>query len=131
LSRGLLDTSVLIAAESGRELDSAALPDDSYISVVTLAELRAGVLAARDSSVRARRLATLEAVAVLDALPVDGRAAAEWARMRVALHEARRRIGVNDLWIASVAAANDMPVVSQDRDYEVLAELRLVEVVLV
>lgn len=49
--------------------------------------------------------------------------------MRVALHEAGRRVNVNDLWIAAVAGANGLAVVSQDADYDVLAELGLVEVI--
>jgi hypothetical protein len=39
-SRGLLDTSVLIATETGRPLDTDALPDELFISVVTIAELQ-------------------------------------------------------------------------------------------
>lgn len=49
-SRGLLDTSVLIATEEGRPLDTDALPDEVFISVVTIAELQAGVLAAADTA---------------------------------------------------------------------------------
>ena len=49
-SRGLLDTSVLIATETGRPLDIDALPDEVFISVVTIAELQAGVLAAADTA---------------------------------------------------------------------------------
>ena len=122
-SAGLLDTSVFIATETGRPLTTDALPARSFISVITLAELRAGVLAARDTDTRARRLATLEAVSELEALTVDDRAAAEWARLRFRLHETGRRANVNDLWIASIALANRLPVVTQDADYDVLAEL--------
>jgi predicted nucleic acid-binding protein len=49
--------------------------------------------------------------------------------MRVQLHEAGRRVGVNDLWIASVAASRHLPVVTQDDDFDVLAELGLLDVV--
>lgn len=129
MSRGLLDTSVFIARESGRAIEIASLPDESYVSVVTLAELRAGVLAAQDVGVRSRRLATLETVAGLEPLAIDGRAAAAWAEMRVALHQAGRRVNVNGLWIAAIAVAQGMPVVTQDADFDVLAELELVEVV--
>lgn len=129
MSRGLLDTSVLVARESGRQLDESVLPDEAYISVVTLGELRAGVLAASDVDVRARRLATLEAVAALEPLPVDGASAAAWAEMVVRLREAGRRLNVNDVWIAAVAAANGMAVITQDDDFDVFAELGLVEVV--
>lgn len=121
--RGLLDTSVFIARESGRPLRADQLPNEGYISVITLAELEAGVLAAPDQSARSRRLSTLTAVSALEPLPVDTAAATHWARLRVRLAEAGRRINVNDLWIASIALANDLPVISQDEDFQVLADL--------
>ena len=122
-SRGLLDTSVLIATETGRPLDIDALPDEVFISVVTIAELQAGVLAATDTATRARRLATLDSVAGLEALPIDIVAAGHWATFRVRLAEEGRRINVNDLWIAAVAAANDLSVITQDSDYDPLESI--------
>lgn len=119
----LLDTSVLIARESGRPLDLAALPEQAAISVVTIAELHAGVLAAGTTSTRARRLATLEAVSVVEALPVTSEAARWWAELRVRLAEEGRRAKVNDLWIAAVALANGMDVVTQDDDFDVIADV--------
>lgn len=65
----LLDTSVLIARESGRPLDTTLIPGETAISVVTLAELHAGVLAAADTVTRAIRLATLDAVSIVQAPP--------------------------------------------------------------
>lgn len=116
--RGLLDTSVLIAREVGRALDVAALPDETAISVITVAELQAGVLAATDTTTRARRLATLQSASTAEPLPVTAEAARHWARLRVALAEGGRRAKVNDLWIASIAAANDLVVVTQDDDFD-------------
>jgi len=46
-----------------------------------------------------------------------------WATLRVRLAEEGRRINVNDLWIAAVAAANDLPVVTQDSDYDPLESI--------
>lgn len=126
---GLLDTSVFIAQESGRGLDVDALPDQGYISVVTTAELQAGVLVAKDTETRARRLATLESLSFLTPLSIDATAAAHWARLRVRLHEEGRRLNVNDLWIAAVALAHDLPVVTQDDDFAVLSDLGLLDVV--
>lgn len=126
---GLLDTSVFIASESGRPLDVASLPEESLVCVVTLAELEAGVLAASDTEIRARRLRTAQRAASVTPLPVDAPAAAAWARLRVILHERGGRVGVNDLWIAAVAVSRGIPVVTQDADFDVLAELGLVEVV--
>jgi len=119
-ARGLLDTSVLIAEESGRALDVAALPDEVLLSVVTVAELHAGVLAARDTDTRATRLATLSAVTSLQPLVVDAAAAQQWAALRVRLAEEGRRAKINDLWIAAIAAANDLPVVTQDDDFDAI-----------
>jgi predicted nucleic acid-binding protein len=117
-SRGLLDTTIFIARESGRPVDEDLLPDEAATTVITLAELHAGVLAAADTDTRARRLAALESVADMHAFSVDEAAARIWARMRVHLAETGRRVRVNDLWIAAVAAGNGLPVVTQDDDFE-------------
>jgi predicted nucleic acid-binding protein len=122
VSRGLLDTSVFIAQE-GRGLNVSALPDEVAVSVVTYGELRAGVLAATDVSVRSRRLSTLQTVADLHPLPVDTAVADQWARLRLLLAAAGRRVNVNDTWIAATALAHDVPMITQDTDYEALAEI--------
>jgi predicted nucleic acid-binding protein len=116
----LLDTSVLIAQECGRPLDAEAVPAQTAVSVVTLAELHAGVLAATDTATRARRLATLDAVSAVEPLPVTAEAARHWATLRTRLAEEGRRAKVNDLWIAAVATANGMDVVSQDDDFDAI-----------
>jgi len=116
----LLDTSVLIAHESGRRLDIDALPDQTAISVITLAELHAGVLAAGDTMTRSRRLATIDAVSALEPLTVTAEAARRWATLRVRLAEEGRSAKVNDLWIAAVATANGMDVVTQDGDFDAI-----------
>ena len=104
------------------------LPARGYVCVVTVAELQAGVLAARDLETRARRLATSDAVAAMAALPIDEPVARQWATLRVRLYDAGRRLNVNDLWIAAMALANDLPVVTQDDDFDALADLQLLDV---
>ncbi len=129
VARGLLDTSVWISAELGRSVDHSRLPAEALVCVITIAELQAGVLSASDSTSRARRLDTLQTAVDVEPLTVDVRAAQVWAELRVRLHEAGRRINVNDLWIAAVAVANNVPVVTQDDDFDVLAELGLLQIV--
>lgn len=121
--RGLLDTSVFIAAETGRSLAADALPAESAISVVTLGELQAGVLAARTTASRARRLMTLGVLGDVEVLPVTEAAALHWAQIRVALADADRRLNVNDTWIAATALAHGLPVITQDADFELLPGL--------
>lgn len=119
-SAGVLDTSIFIAQESGRRLDASRIPDEVATTVVTIAELNLGVLAARSTDVRAQRMATLEVIADMAALPVDEDAARMWARLRMHLAETGHRVRINDLWIAAIAAARGLPVVTQDGDFEPL-----------
>ncbi|KAA8970439.1 type II toxin-antitoxin system VapC family toxin [Mycobacterium sp.] len=117
---GLLDTSVFIASETGRQLEESLIPAEVATTVITLAELTVGVLAARSSDSRAQRLATLESVADMETLPVDEEAARMWARLRIHLAETGRRVRINDLWIAAIAASRALPVVTQDDDFAAL-----------
>jgi predicted nucleic acid-binding protein len=116
--RGLLDTTVFIADEAGRELAEDRVPEESAVSVVTLAELRAGVLAAPTTDVRAQRMVTLSVAQDMQVLPVDHAVAEVWAHLRVRLAELNRRVNVNDLWIAATALAHRLPVVTQDSDFD-------------
>lgn len=116
---GLLDTSVFIA-KTGRQLDETLIPAEVAITVITVAELNAGVLAAASSDIRAQRLATLESVADMEALPVDEEAARMWARLRIHLAEVGRRVRINDLWIAAIAASRTLPIITQDNDFDPL-----------
>lgn len=126
---GLLDTSIFVANETGRSLDAALLPERLHVSVVTIAELHAGVLAAVDIETRANRLRTLESAQQMYPLGIDAKVAAIWARLRVQLAGSHRRANVNDLWIAAVALANSLPVCTQDHDFDILAELDLLKVI--
>jgi len=128
VSRGLADTSVFIARETGRPFAADALPDELAISIITIGELRAGVLAADTVSSRDRRLATLTAALELDPVPVDDAVAAEWARLRVMLRDSGQRMPVNDSWIAATALALGVPVVTQDDDFPELEDLNVMRV---
>ncbi|HKI66046.1 MAG TPA: PIN domain-containing protein [Solirubrobacterales bacterium] len=116
----MLDTSIFVALESGRRLDQKALPMQSAISIVTRAELRAGVLAADDIPTRDRRVATFEASRVFSILPIDRDVDSTWAQMRAYLAASERRVKANDMWIAATAAAHEIPVVTQDGDFDAL-----------
>lgn len=128
MSRGLADTSVFIARESGRAISAEALPDEIGVSVVTIGELRAGVLAAVDVETRDRRLATLTEALVLDPIPIDGRVADSWARLRLLLRDSGQRMPVNDSWICATAMSLGLPVVTQDEDYVELSDVEVIKV---
>jgi predicted nucleic acid-binding protein len=118
---GLLDTSVLVAAEAGRPLRADALPKTAAISIVTVGELRAGVLAAPDTESRDRRLYTFERISGTTILTINHGVAQVWAGMRAYLAASGKGVSGNDLWIAATAAAARMPVITQDRDFYALS----------
>ena len=103
MSRGILDTSVLIAD------DVTPLPGDLAISVVSLAELHFGVLVADDDDARARRLSRLSALQRrFDPLPIDEVVAESYGLLasRVVMLGRRPRARVMDLLIAATARAH-------------------------
>lgn len=113
---GLADTSLFVALEQERPF-AGPPPERIAVSVVTIAELRLGVLAV-DGATRARRLETLTRADSLDPIPVDRPVAAAWAALRIALRDTGKQLPLNDSWIAATAIARNIPVVSQDADYD-------------
>ncbi len=126
--QAIADTSVFVTHESGRPLQETNLPEELAISVVTIGELRAGVLAASDVRTRDLRLATLAEALAFDPVPIDQRVAEAWATLRVLLRDAGLRMPVNDSWIAATAMALGIPVVTQDDDYVEVGDLSVVHV---
>jgi predicted nucleic acid-binding protein len=126
--RGLADTSVFIAREAQRPIALEALPDRLAVSVVTIGELRAGVLAAADAVTRDRRLDTLTAALSLEPIPIEVEVANAWARLRLALRDAGLRMPMNDSWIAATAMALGVPIVTQDDDFPTLEGLSVINV---
>jgi len=128
MTRGLADTSVFIASESGRPLQTENLPDEVAVSIITIGELRAGVLAATDVATRDRRLSTLTHALGLKPLPIDELVADAWAALRVTLRDRSVKMPVNDSWIAATAIAHRLLIVTQDADYVEIPGLSVVHV---
>ncbi|MEA2297764.1 MAG: hypothetical protein QOF77_700 [Solirubrobacteraceae bacterium] len=127
--RGVLDTSVFIAADQQRRLLAERLPDEAAVSVVTLAELELGVHPACSEEVRARRLRTLGAIrATYAALPIDEAVASAFAELVAAARRDGRRPKVQDAWIAATARAHEVAVYSQDADFDGLPGIDVVRV---
>jgi predicted nucleic acid-binding protein len=128
VTRALADTSLFIARESGRTLAHIELPDELAISVITIGELRVGVLAAADVQTRDLRLATLTEALAFDAVPIDQLVAETWARLRLLLRDGGMRMPVNDSWIAATAMTLGVPVLTQDDDYVEVGGLSVIRV---
>ncbi len=125
---GLADTTLYVAIESGRPLRLESVPDILRTSIITIGELRAGVLSASDPATRARRLATLTRALALEPIPITDPVAESWARLRVALRDLGSRMAVNDSWIAATALTMGIPVVTQDAGFAVVPGLEIIHI---
>jgi predicted nucleic acid-binding protein len=123
----IADTSLFVALEQERAL-AGQPPQNVAVSVVTIGELRLGVLAAADGPTRARRLETLSRAEALDPLPIDLQVAHAWAALQLALRDRGQRMPLNDSWIAATAIAHHLPVAAQDSDYDGVPGLEVVHV---
>lgn len=107
---GLLDTSVVLGPPA------EGLPDEAAISVITLAELRLGVLVAGTASERGRRLERLiELERTYAALPVDDDVASAYARIVADERDRGRRPRAMDALIAATALARGLTLYTRDR----------------
>ncbi len=119
--RGLLDTSVFVARESGRPLGE--LPEQVAVSVVTLGELKLGVINAEDDAIKARRSDTLALARTADPIPIGEAVMDTWATLVADCRTAgvHRTVKLTDALIAATAVERGLPVVTQDEDYEQIA----------
>jgi predicted nucleic acid-binding protein len=108
--RGLGDTNILIYLE---RLAVDQLPSELVISTVSLAELSAGVHSATDPRERARRVTRVQRVeATFSPLSFDAEAARQYGVIAAEVISigCKPRGRVADLMIASIAAANRLPL---------------------
>jgi len=132
VSRGLLDTSILIARKEDPALDPV-LPQEIAISVATLAELHYGVLVSKNDETRQHRLRRLGLIeATFQSIPIDAAVARAFAAVAQAVKTAGRqpRARVMDLWIAATALTLRIPLYTRNpEDFEGLQSLIEVRVV--
>jgi predicted nucleic acid-binding protein len=109
----ILDTSVVIATDEGGRIE---LPDAAAISVITLGELRAGVLRARSAERRAARARRLLAVrAAFAALPVDEAVAEQYGDALATARDLERTVTASDLLVIATAAATGRTLFTLDQ----------------
>lgn len=111
----MVDTSVLIDPPP-----ESALPLEASVAAITLAELVAGVHAARDPNERAARQDHLQRVeATLEALAFDADAARAYGRVLAAItgggRKARGKRAI-DLLIAATALSAGLPLYTRNID---------------
>lgn len=128
VQRALADTSVFIGLEADR-FDASRFAEFEWgISVVSLGELRLGVLQATGPQAASRRLSTYQLAQQFQPLPVDEAVSDAWALLVSRLRQAGRKVPVNDSWIAATAIANGVPIVTQDSDYDAMPDVEVIRI---
>ncbi len=118
MSLGLLDTSVLIAAQDEGE----SLPDDLAISVVTIGELQAGVELAKPAEEKQARASRLRLASELfDPIPVTEAIALEYGHLLALARRTGRVQKATDLLIAATAASTGRTLWTKDQSQASLA----------
>ena len=93
---------------------------------ITLGELRLGVLQAPSPEAASRRLSSYQLAQRFEALPVDGAVSDAWALLVSRLRAAGRKVPVNDSWIVATAIAHQVPIVTQDADYDTMPDVEVI-----
>jgi predicted nucleic acid-binding protein len=115
----LLDTSAVIGGKLALEPE-----DTAAISVITIGELRAGVLLASDPSTRTARQARLSAIRdAFEPIPVDEGVAERYGEALASARSARRITTATDLLIVATAAATGRSLWTLDQSQAGLAQL--------
>ena len=130
ITKGILDTSTLILL--GRVAVLETLPDEAFITAVTLGELSVGPLVAKTDQDRVARQAHLQAAeADFDPLPFDAAAARAFGGVAASLRRAGRKPAARayDAMIAAIAVAAELPVYTcNPKDFEGIDGLDVVAV---
>jgi len=126
--RALADTSIFVGLEAQR-FDVGQIDGFEWgISVITLGELRLGVLQARDPVAASRRLSTYQLAQQFEALAVDDVVSDAWALLVSKIRAAGRKASINDSWIAATAIAHRIPVVTQDTDFDDIPDVEVIKI---
>lgn len=126
--RALADTSVFIGIEAARFDADRFAGYEWGVSVITLGELRLGVLQASRPEAAARRLSTYQLAQRFEPLGIDEAVSEAWALLVSKLRAANLRAPINDSWIAATAVTHSIPIVTQDSDYSAMPDVEVITI---
>ena len=98
--------------------------DEVWIPFVVLAEMKAGFYGGTRATHNEALLANLLARETVAILLASRETTEQYARLFVQLKRAGTPVPDNDLWIAAMAIENDLALVSRDRHFDKVPQLR-------
>ena len=110
-----------------RRVGSLAEDSALYMPVIAQAELLSGVVLTPVGKRRAQLHELYEKIVnqATEVLNIDSRVAERFAMIVAQLRQDGRAINTNDIWIAAIALAHDLTVVSNDGHFRFVRDLRV------
>ncbi|MGH8879137.1 MAG: PIN domain-containing protein [Stackebrandtia sp.] len=125
----IADTSVFVGYEGKRFAEGGLDNFLIAISTVTLGELRLGVLSAADPRAMSHRLSTFQFAQAFSAIPVDEAVSDAWSELIADIRRSgRKKMPINDSWIAATAKAHDVAVLTRVADFDDLPGVSVVKI---
>lgn len=120
----ILDTNALSAFVDGEPAVGAILghSERAAVPVIVLGEFRYGIMASRHRKTYERWLDGH--LHHFELLAVVAETAVTYAELRAALKGLGQPIPANDAWIAALAIQHQLPILSRDRHFDAVPEVR-------
>lgn len=103
-------------------VEKVSAADALYLPVIVLGEYRFGLLGSRKRAEREPLL--LEFAQKCSALPILESTAGHYAAIRHELRKAGTPIPENDIWIAALSREHNLPILSDDRHFDHVHQIR-------
>ena len=122
----ILDTNALSAVADNEPAAVRIFSQAASIElpVIVLGEYRYGIAHSRRRNDYERWLDEL--IAATRVLPVDHQTSGHYAKVRAELKKAGQPIPSNDLWIAALCRQHRLPIMSQDKHFDAVQNLKRV-----
>ena len=120
----ILDTNALSAVADNQPAAVRIFSQAASIElpVIVLGEYRFGIAYSRRRKEYEKWLGEL--IAATGVLPVDHETSVHYAQIRAELKKAGRPIPTNDLWIAALSRQHRLPLMTQDRHFDAIRDLK-------
>jgi tRNA(fMet)-specific endonuclease VapC len=123
-ARLILDTNALSATADNHPdvISAVSLVRRLAIPVITIGEYRHGIARSREASRYREWLEVfLDACQVLD---ITNDTTYHYAAIHLELRQTGKPIPVNDLWIAALCRQHSLPLLSRDRHFDAVSDLK-------
>lgn len=125
-SKFLLDTNIISALLKGEKAiaDKIDVAKDIYIPIIVLGELYYG--AQYSIKIEANILSVNKLMLNYEILNANEQTASVYGNIKAALRRKGRPIPENDIWIASIAQQNNLILVTRDKHFSEIENLKTV-----